>query len=124
MSSSMPPQSPPSDDLEQSSAPLWSARTSFTADSPYFAAYADSQLLSVRQLASSLQEISMRTKTFTQTGALMSEAMHRLAGSCRLKSTQEELPEGISESELLQYRREAMGEEMVELLQVLGSVSV
>jgi hypothetical protein len=106
----------------------WKARTSFTADSPYFTSFCDGEIKSLQILSDSLRDISARTKTFCKTGALMSEAMRRLANSCKLRqernSSQDDADEERLETEdIVQQRRHAVGEEMATLLQLLGEVS-
>jgi Tfp pilus assembly major pilin PilA len=104
------------------------SRTSFTADSPYFTSFCDGEIKSLGTLSNSLRDISARTNTFCRTGALMSEAMHRLANSCKLRPernlSQDHPDEERREKEddVLQ-RRNAVGEEMAKLLQLLGEVS-
>jgi hypothetical protein len=104
------------------------SRTSFTADSPYFTSFCDGEIKSLGTLSNSLRDISARTNTFCRTGALMSEAMQRLANSCKLRPernlSQDHPDEERREREddVLQ-RRHAVGEEMAMLLQLLGEVS-
>jgi hypothetical protein len=116
----------------------WSARNSFTADSPYFAAFCQSEFKSVNNLTTTLRDISNRTKTFCQAGAILSEATQRLAQSCRLAVVVEdgflETNTGSSSSSmggedpavvqerLVQQRKKAVGEEMAALLELLGEV--
>jgi hypothetical protein len=104
------------------------SRTSFTADSPYFTSFCDGEIKSLHTLTESLGDISARTKTFCRTQALMSEAMHRLANSCKLRpernKSQEDSDEERPEREdVVLQRRHAVGEEMATLLQLLGEVS-
>jgi hypothetical protein len=104
------------------------SRTSFTADSPYFTSFCDGEIKSLSTLSNSLRDISARTNTFCRTGALMSEAMHRLANSCKLRPernlSQDHPDEERHEKEdVVQQRRQAVGEEMAKLLQLLGEVS-
>jgi hypothetical protein len=104
------------------------SRTSFTADSPYFTSFCDGEIKSLGTLSNSLRDISARTNTFCRTGALMSEAMHRLANSCKLRPernlSQDHPDEERNEKEDdVQQRRQAVGEEMAKLLQLLGEVS-
>lgn len=105
------------------------SRTSFTADSPYFTSFCDGEIKSLNTLSNSLRDISARTNTFCRTGALMSEAMHRLANSCKLRPernlSQDHPDEERHEREdVVQQRRHAVGEEMAKLLQLLGEVSL
>jgi hypothetical protein len=104
------------------------SRTSFTADSPYFTSFCDGEIKSLNILTESLGDISARTKTFCRTQALMSEAMQRLANSCKLRPernlSQDDSDEESHEREdVVQQRRQAVGEEMATLLQLLGEVS-
>lgn len=99
-------------------------RNSFTADSPYFSAFADHELKSLNVLGRTLQEVSERTKTFVRTGELMSEAARRLSSTCMLRGVNdgsESDDEDKRESEEA-LRREAVGEEMSKLLELLGEV--
>jgi hypothetical protein len=103
-------------------------RTSFTADSPYFSSFCDGEIKSLHTLSSSLRDISARTNTFCRTGALMSEAMHRLANSCKLRpernlSQDDPIEDRQEREDVVQQRRHAVGEEMATLLQLLGEVS-
>jgi hypothetical protein len=104
------------------------SRTSFTADSPYFTSFCDGEIKSLSTLSNSLRDISARTNTFCRTGALMSEAMHRLANSCKLcpeRNLSQDHPdeERHEKEDVVQQRRQAVGEEMAKLLQLLGEVS-
>ena len=104
------------------------SRTSFTADSPYFTSFCDGEIKSLSTLSNSLRDISARTNTFCRTGALMSEAMHRLANSCKLcpeRNLSQDHPdeERHEQEDVVQQRRQAVGEEMAKLLQLLGEVS-
>ena len=104
----------------------------FTASSPYYQSFRDHELKNLRTLMDTLTEISNRSKTFTQTGALMAQAMSRLAASCKLQSQDGELdnvngsetPQEIRErkEKAYQIRRDAIGEEMANLLEHLGTV--
>ena len=122
----------------------WNARNSFTADSPYYAAFCQGEFQSVNNLTSTLRDISNRTKTFCQTAHRMAEATQRLAQSCHLRrasdnddgsttvivdngdnsgssSSSEMHPEKAQELRL-QQRRKAVGAEMASLLGHLGEV--
>jgi hypothetical protein len=104
------------------------SRTSFTADSPYFTSFCDGEIKSLGTLSNSLRDISARTNTFCRTGALMSEAMHRLANSCKLRperNLSQDHPdeERLEKEDDVLQRRNAVGEEMAKLLQLLGEVS-
>lgn len=134
---------PPSSSLH------WSARTSFTADSPYFDAFLDSEMDSLGTLSETLNGIAARTRTFVKQGAVMSEATRRLGLACKLRSSDYEYGSGTTadyssdnneaaaataninnssedgmatEEELTQRRRRAVGEEMAGILELLGEV--
>jgi hypothetical protein len=120
------------DDNNNNSSVPWSARTSFTADSPYFDAFCDSEIRSLRMLSDTLNGIAAKTKTFVKQGAMMSEASRRLAQACKLRSSdyynsEDDLPRSddgdVTEEELTQQRRSAVGEEMAGILELLGEVS-
>lgn len=106
----------------------FSARTSFTADSPYYTSYVEHEMRQVSVLSDTLRDISARSKTFGKCGALMSEATRRLALACRLKPStpMQEEEEGKSEMDpqdrIVQERQEAVGEEMMVVLSTLGEV--
>lgn len=107
----------------------WSPHNSFLADSPYFNAFVEGDTKSLSVLIETLQDISTRTKTFSKCGALMAESTRRLATSCRLQR-ENDYPEDMSELEraereakLAKERRRALGNEMADLLQLLGEVS-
>jgi hypothetical protein len=58
----------------------------------------------------------------------MSEAMHRLANSCKLRpernlSQDDPIEDRQEREDVVQQRRHAVGEEMATLLQLLGEVS-
>ena len=108
----------------------WSPHNSFLADSPYFNAFVDNDVKSLSVLIETLQDISSRTKTFSKCGALMAESTRRLATSCHLKRDHD-LSEDMTEEEkvneearLKQERRRALGNEMADLLQLMGEVRV
>lgn len=107
----------------------WSPHNSFLADSPYFSAFVENDVKSMSVLVDTLQDISARTKTFSKCGALMAESTRRLAFSCRLKRDND-LSEDMTEEEkvdreakLGKERRRALGNEMADLLELLGEVS-
>ena len=107
----------------------WSPHNSFLADSPYFSAFVDNDVQSLSVLIDTLHDISARTKTFAKCGALMAESTRRLAYSCHLKRDND-LAEDMTEEEktdqeakLRKERRRALGNEMADLLQLLGEVS-
>ncbi|KAI2500952.1 Arf-like protein [Fragilaria crotonensis] len=120
----------------------FSARTSFTADSPYYTSYVETEMRQVQVLSQTLQEISARAKTFGKCGALMAEATRRLALACRLKPSNpnninnnnsnqntnnnayddEDGKNGGDEDKVVKERQEAVGEEMMVVLSTLGEV--
>lgn len=112
----------------------WTARNSFTADSPYFTAFCDNEVKQLHVLSDSLREIASRTQTLTKTGMIMSEASQRLAASCKFQSTniavpEDETPEQKEERLAAmrhnrQIRKQAVGEEMASFLEILGDVSL
>jgi hypothetical protein len=107
------------------------AGTSFTADSPYFDAFCQSELSSLDTLSTTLGEISIRAKIFAQTGTMMSQATLRLANACKLKHGGDD--EDLEPSErgglvavdpaLYTRRKKAIGDEMAGALELLGEVS-
>jgi len=118
-------------------------RNSFTADSPYFSAFADRELKSLSLLGQTLQDVSDRTKTFVRTGELMCAAAKRLSSTCMLRGPG---PDGGgggaegqsgggggggSDADLVDeerrdmeeaQRKEAVGDEMAKLLRLFGEV--
>ena len=108
----------------------WSPHNSFLADSPYFNAFVDNDVKSLSTLIDTLHDISARTKTFAKCGALMAESTRRLAYSCHLKrdnDLSEEMSEGekkYQQEKLVKERRRALGNEMADLLQLLGEVRI
>ena len=117
------------DEDEGSSSPrltsTWTERNSFTADSPYFKAFCDSEVNSLSLLTDTMRDITSRTRTFAKTGILMSEATRRLAMSCKLRQdSYEETENPVSVQErMAAQRRKAIGDEMTALLGQLGEVS-
>ena len=115
-------------DLVLNSDETFSARTSFTADSPYYTSYVETEMRQVQVLSQTLQDISARAKTFGKCGALMAEATRRLALACRLKPSnpneQDDDGKGGVESidRIVKERQEAVGEEMMVVLSTLGEV--
>lgn len=115
------------EDEEETSIPRrcpWSARNSFTADSPYFKAFCDSEVGSLSLLTDTMRDITSRTRTFAKTGVLMSEAARRLAVSCKLRQdSYEETELPVREQErMAAMRRNAVGEEMANMFGQLGEV--
>lgn len=118
---------------EMSSPPIeFLPRTSFTADSPYYTSYVETEMKQVHVLSETLRDISGRAKTFGKCGALMAEATRRLALSCRLKPPKKQ-KQGEDQDEedsigskddgrILRERQEAVGEEMMVVLKTLGEV--
>ena len=113
----------------------WSPRTSFTADSPYFDAFCEGEIGSLNMLSETLGDISQKTRAFVRAGALMCEATRQLALACKLSRDVSEEPnsnhsnngisreEGeVSEEEMQKQRRQAVGEEMANILELLGEV--
>lgn len=117
----------------------WKARNSFTADSPYFNAFCETEVKQLHVLSDSLREIANRTQTLTKTGMVMSQAAQRLSASCKFQSLSssssspfEDNPNEtpLEKEERLaairqarQVKRQAVGEEMASFLEVLGDVS-
>lgn len=101
----------------------WKEKTNFTADSPYYSAFCDSEVSNLKVLAETLGDIATRTKTFCRAGVFMSEAMSRLALSCKLRSEEEESDDlnGFDRAEQASMKkRMAVGDEMAEILELLG----
>jgi hypothetical protein len=105
------------------------AQNSFSADSPYFSSYVDSELRSMSVMHDTLRDLAGRTKTFGKCGALMSESTRRLAMSCRLRRpymAEDEKEMEIQEQQMerdVTERRHALGEDMAGLLSVMAEVS-
>jgi hypothetical protein len=108
----------------------WNARTSFTADTPYFDAFVSSELQSFNVLTETLNGIAAHTRAFVKQGAVMSDVAKRLSLACKLRSTDvsdddtadsDEVAANLEE-ELVQQRRNAIGEEMAGILELLGEV--
>ena len=108
----------------------WSPRTSFTADSPYFDAFCEGEIGSLNLLSDTLGDIAIQTRAYVRAGAAMEEATRQLARACQLRRN---MPEehsnhsgsdewAISEEEMQQQRRHAVGEEMANILELLGQV--
>ena len=112
--------------IDQESKPkenVGSTRTSFTADSPYFDAFCESEIHSLNLLSSTLGDISTRAKIFAQTGAMMSEATRQLAVACKLRHGFEvEDDDDVPDDALVDRRKEAIGKEMAGILELLGEV--
>lgn len=120
-------------------AETWNARTSFTADSPYFDAFLDSETANLNILCETLNGVAARTRTFVKQGIVMSEVTRRLGLACKMRSSdydgtsaseEEEATKNeesggagiVTEEELMQQRRKAVGEEMASILEHLGEV--
>lgn len=105
----------------------WKERTNFTADSPYYTAFCDSEVSNLKVLADTLGDIASRTKTFCRTGVLMSDAMSRLALSCKLRGEDADSDDELNTSDRAEQttmnKRVAVGDEMAEILELLGEVS-
>jgi len=113
----------------QENDPDWSPRTSFTADSPYFDAFVDGEIGSLNLLSETLGDISEKARAFVRAGAVMSQATRRLALACKLRRDPAEDnnhgsgdENGLNEEELAKQRRGAVGEEMANVLELLGEV--
>ena len=113
---------------EKAEAP-WNSRTSFTADSPYFDAFVTSEMESFNVLADTLNGIASHTRAFVKQGALMSDVAKRLSMACKLRSPDhfsddesDNDPEENAEDDLIRQRRNAVGEEMAGVLELLGEV--
>mmetsp|Transcript_22058 Transcript_22058/g.32847 ORF Transcript_22058/g.32847 Transcript_22058/m.32847 type:complete len:869 (-) Transcript_22058:3744-6350(-) len=103
------------------------ARTSFTADSPYYTSYVEQEMRQLQVLSETLRDISARAKTFGKCGALMAEATRRMALACRLKPStvpgdEEEEARQDREDTIVSERREAVGDDMATVLFTLGEV--
>lgn len=108
-------------------------RSSFTADSPYYTAFCETELRQVTILSEALKEISSRAKTFGKCGALMAESTRRLSAACRLEkqapSNNNSDDEGTGEARQekeereKEERKEAIGKDMTSVLQLLAEVS-
>ena len=120
---------------EEEEADDWSPRTSFTADSPYFDAFCEGEIGSLNMLNETLCDISQKTRAFVKAGAIMCEATRQLARACKLKRDMAEEQHShnnnngssgeeweISEEEMQKQRRQAVGEEMANILELLGEV--
>ena len=124
--------------------------TSFTADSPYFTAYVDKEMKNLNDLRSTLRDISSKAKTFLKSGVHMSEAMKKLSLACKLQPSNSHSHNNNSsnnnnsnnnngientggsfdentldqkEKAIFEQKKNSVGNEMVEVLQVLGKVS-
>jgi hypothetical protein len=119
-------------DEEEESSPTpksktkWNSRNSFTADSPYFTAFCESEVESLGLLTDTMRDITNRTRTFSKAGALMSEATRRLSQSCKLRQDAATGEDQENQAEIrennAQRRRKAVGAEMTALLAHLGEV--
>lgn len=120
-------------ELEFKSNPR-SAQTSFTADTPYYTSYVESEMRHLTTLTDTLKDISARAQTFGKCGVLMSEATRRLSMSCKLRpndsaapkeeSSDEEEKRQEEEERMVAERRASVGEEMGSVLHVLGEVRI
>ena len=119
--------------------------TSFTADSPYFTAYVDKEMKNLNDLRSTLRDISSKAKTFLKSGVHMSEATKKLSLACKLQPSNshshnnnnsnnnngientggsfDENTLDQKEKAIFEQKKNSVGNEMVEVLQVLGKVS-
>lgn len=113
----------------------YKARTSFTADSPYYTSFCELEMRQVTILSETLKSISARAKTFGKCGAIMAESTRRLSSACRLE-TQSPPNNNNSDDEgdvqakterdfkNQQERKQAIGKDMSNVLQLLAEVSV
>jgi hypothetical protein len=108
---------------------LWNARTSFTADSPYFDAFVSSEMQSFNVLSETLNGIVIHTRAFVKQGAIMSDVARKLSLACKLRSPDYSDDDSSDndiaatlEEDLIQQRRNAVGEEMAGILDLLGEV--
>ena len=108
-----------------------SAVPSFTSDSPYLQSYIDREMRNLNVLTDTLRDISARARTFGKCGALMAEATRRLSSSCRLNpqtaktsadNDEEESSDREEQLRVINERRESVGEEMTNVLAVLGEI--
>lgn len=116
-----------------------SAIPSFTSDSPYLQSYIDREMRSLAVLTETLRDISARARTFGKCGALMAEATRRLSGACRLNTPtsgaknnsgssaevgggEEGSVEYEEQMRVMKERKESVGEEMTNVLSVLGDI--
>lgn len=115
------------------SSEKWTARNSFTADSPYFNAFCDAEVKQLHTMSDALREISRNTQALTQTGVAMAHAAQHLSASCKFQSVVDIPPDEttIEKDQRLHamkmrrhLRKQAVGDEMASFLQVLGDVSV
>lgn len=119
---------PGNNDISPSGGVTWKAKTNFTADSPYYTTFCETEGNSLKTLADCLSTISSRTRTFCKTGTLMSDAARRLALACKLRNENDynDSDEDSAASEkaerLFLKRRQAIGDEMAELLELVGQV--
>lgn len=105
----------------------WNVRTSFTADSPYFDAFCQSEMQSLGVLSTTLCDISRKAKIFAQCGAMMSQATQQLALACKLRhGMDDEDDPSLSgheiDEQLYERRKDAIGDEMTKILELLGEV--
>ena len=107
------------------------ARTSFTAESPYYTSYVEKEMRQVETLSETLKDISARAKTFGKYGALMAESTRRLSSACRLERQTtsggsddegDEMKRQDEDERGIQERRESVGEEMTSILTLLSEV--
>ena len=109
----------------------YKARTSFTADSPYYTSFCELEMRQVTILSETLKEISARAKTFGKCGAIMAESTRRLSSACRLE-TQSPPNNSDDEGDVQakterdfkdqQERKQAIGKDMSNVLQLLAEV--
>ena len=116
------------DDAAQTPGHKWKARTNFTADSPYYSSFCDAEVNNLKVLCDTLYDISSKTRTFCKTGFLMSDASRRLSLACKLRtddgndSGDDDLAAAERAEQIITIKRQAIGEEMTDILQHLGDV--
>ena len=114
--------------------------TSFTSESPYLDAFCNAEMQSMTVMGETLQNIAEKARNLTRTGLIMCEASQRLAQCCKLRgdenwSLQQQQQQQMMEQQQkskqeiqqmeedqYQHRRMAVGEDMAQLLQIVGTV--
>lgn len=94
--------------------------SSFTADSPYYTSYVHNEMRNIHVLIETLRNISSKTKACTKCSRLLSEATKQLSSACKLQSSK--VTNDDEDTTIVQERRESVGQEMEEVLQVFSSV--
>jgi hypothetical protein len=82
-------------------------------------------------LADTLNGIATHTRAFVKQGAIMSDVAKRLSLACKLRSPDysddescENDPATNAEEDMIRQRRNAVGEEMAGILELLGEVRI